>query len=89
MPRRVLLLLAALVALGNTCSTRVPRGFAHPTFGQAQSHFGQTYGATVLAVHGADGLVVSPPWDRPVDEGDRLYYVARERIDESRLAVRR
>jgi voltage-gated potassium channel len=74
---------------GNTFSARVPRGFAHTTFGQAQSHFGQTFGATVLAVRGADGLVVSPPWDRPVDEGETLYYVARERIDESRLAARR
>jgi voltage-gated potassium channel len=73
---------------GNTYSTRVPRGFAHGTFGQAQSHFGQTFDATVLAVRGADGLEVSPPWDRPVDEGDTLYYVARERIDESRLAAR-
>ena len=74
---------------GNTYSARVPRGFAHATFGQAQSHFGQTFGATVLAVRGADGLVVSPPWDRPVGEGDTLYYVARQRIDERRLAARR
>ena len=74
---------------GNTYSARVPRGFPHGTFGQAQSHFGQTFGATVLAVRGADGLVVSPPWDRTVDVGDTLYYVARERIDESRLAARR
>jgi voltage-gated potassium channel len=74
---------------GNTYSARVPRGFPHGTFGQAQSHFGQTFGATVLAVRGADGLVVSPPWDRPVGEGETLYYVARERIDEARLAARR
>jgi voltage-gated potassium channel len=74
---------------GNTYSAQVPRDFPHRTFGQAQSHFGQTFGATVLAVRGTDGLVVSPPWDRPVDEGDTLYYVARERIDESRLAARR
>jgi voltage-gated potassium channel len=74
---------------GNTYSMRVPRGFAHATFGQAQSDFGQTFGATVLAVRGGDGLVVSPPWDRPVDEGDTLYYVARERIDEARLPTRR
>jgi voltage-gated potassium channel len=74
---------------GNTYSARVPRGFAHATFGEAQSHFGRTFGATVLAVRGDDGLVVSPPWDRPVGEGDTLYYVARERIDETRLAARR
>ena len=74
---------------GNTYSARVPRGFPHGTFGQAQSHFGQTFGATVLAVRGADGLVVSPTWDRPVGEGDTLYYVARERIDEARLAAGR
>ncbi len=43
----------------------------------------------MLAVRGADGLEVSPPWDRPVEEGDTLYYVARERIDEARLAGRR
>ena len=74
---------------GNTYSARVPRGFSHSTFGQAQSHFGQTFGATVLAVRGADGLVVSPPWDRPIGEGDTLYYIARERIAEARLAARR
>ena len=74
---------------GNTYSTRVPRNFAYTTFGQAQSHFGRTFGATVLAVRGSDGLVVSPSWDRPVGEGDTLYYVARERIDEARLAGRR
>jgi voltage-gated potassium channel len=75
---------------GNTYSARVPRGFPHTTFGAAQSHFGQAFGATVLAVRSSDGLVVSPPWDRGVGEGDTLYYVARERIDETRLtAVRR
>jgi voltage-gated potassium channel len=74
---------------GNTYSTRVPRNFAHATFGEAQSHFGRTFGATVLAVRGSDGLVVSPSWDRPVSEGDTLYYVARERIDEELLAGRR
>jgi voltage-gated potassium channel len=73
---------------GNTYSARVPRGFAHATFGSAQSHFGQTFGATVLAVRGRDGLVVSPPWDRPVAEGDTLYYVSRERIDEGMLVRR-
>ena len=74
---------------GNTYSARVPRNFAHTTFGQAQSHFGRTFAATVLAVRGTDGLEVSPSWDRPVGEGDTLYYVARERIDEARLADRR
>jgi voltage-gated potassium channel len=73
---------------GNTYSARVPRNFAHTTFGAAQSHFGRAFAATVLAVRGSDGLVVSPPWDRPVGEGDTLYYVARERIDEARLAGR-
>ncbi len=74
---------------GNTYSARVPRGFEHATFGQVQSHFGQAFGATVLAVRGSDGLEVSPPWDRRIGEGDTLYYVARQRIDEARLAARR
>ena len=73
---------------GNTYSVRVPAGFPHRTFGQAQSHFGQTYGATVLAVRDAEDLVISPPWDQPVPEGATLYYVARERIQQSRLAAR-
>ena len=73
---------------GNIYSARVPTGFRQPTFGQAQSHFGQALGATVLAVREADGLVVSPPWDSAVPEGATLYYVARERIDEALLSRR-
>ncbi len=70
---------------GNTYSMRVPAGFPHPTFGDCQTWFGRTHGATVLALRDATGLVVSPPWDRPVPEGTTLYYVAGERIDASRL----
>ncbi len=74
---------------GNTYSMRVPAGFPHPTFGDCQTWFGRTHGATVLAVRDATGLVVSPPWDRPVLEGTTLYYVAGERIDARRLAAGR
>jgi voltage-gated potassium channel len=74
---------------GNTYSMRVPAGFAHTTFGDCQTYFGRTYGATVLAVRDQNGLVVSPPWDRPVPEGTTLYYVAAERIDAQRLAAGR
>ena len=73
---------------GNTYSVRAPAGFANTTFGQVQSHFGQTFGATVLAVRDADGLVVSPSWDQPVPGGATLYYIAQERIDEARLSPR-
>jgi voltage-gated potassium channel len=74
---------------GNTYSVRVPDGFPHSTFGQAQTHFGQTWGATLLALRGPEGLEVSPAWDRPVRLGETLYYVARQRIDAQRLAARR
>ena len=74
---------------GNTYSMAVPAGFAHTTFGDCQTWFGRTHGATVLAVRDADGLVVSPPWDRPVPAGTTLYYVATERIDAQRPAARR
>ena len=74
---------------GNTYSTRVPAGFAHRTFGDCQTWFGRTHGATVLAVRDADGLVVSPPWDRPVPEGTTLYYVAAQRIDAKQLTAGR
>jgi voltage-gated potassium channel len=70
---------------GNTYSVRVPRAFAHRTFGEAQSHFGRAFGATVIAVRTDDGVVVSPSWDQPLAEGATLYYVARERIDPVRL----
>jgi voltage-gated potassium channel len=70
---------------GNTYSVRVPRDFPHRTFGDAQSHFGRAFGATVIAVRTDDGVVVSPSWDQPLAEGATLYYVARERIDPSRL----
>ena len=74
---------------GNTYSMRVPPGFAHTTFGDCQTWFGRTHGATVLAVRDGDGLRVSPPWDRPVPEGTTLYYVAAERIDAKRMTVGR
>ena len=74
---------------GNTYSTRVPAGFGHSTFGDCQMWFGRTHGATVLAVRDSDGLVVSPPWDRPVPEGTTLYYVAAERIDAGQLTAPR
>jgi voltage-gated potassium channel len=74
---------------GNTYSTRVPPGFAHATFGECQSWFGRTFGATVLALRTEGRLVVSPGWDSPVPEGATLYYVAGERIAPERLRAAR
>jgi voltage-gated potassium channel len=74
---------------GNTYSLRVPAGFPHRTFGDCQTHFGRTFGATVLAVRGSDGLVVSPPWQTPLPEGTTLYYVAGRRIEDELLTTRR
>ncbi|MCA0143780.1 potassium channel family protein [Blastococcus sp. LR1] len=65
---------------GNTYSVAVPQGFPHPTFGECQTWFGRSFQATVLALRGADGLAVSPPWDTPVTPGTTLYYVADRRI---------
>ena len=65
---------------GNTYSLRVPAGFPHPTVGDCQTWMGRTFGATLLALRGTDGLRVSPPWDMPLAEGATLYYVAAERI---------
>ena len=74
---------------GNTYSTPVPADFPHATFGDCQTYFGRTFGATLLALRGNGGLVVSPPWDTPVPEGTTLYYVARRRIDAHQLTARR
>ena len=60
---------------------------AHATFGECQTFFGRTFGATVLALRGESGLRVSPPWDEPVPAGSTLYYVAAGRIDGARLGV--
>ncbi len=72
---------------GNTYSLRVPRDFPHATFGESQTHFGRSYGATLLAIRTADGLIVSPAWDMPVGDGATLYYVGSRRIS-SRDLVR-
>jgi voltage-gated potassium channel len=74
---------------GNTYSVRVPAGFPHATFGDCQTWFGRTFGATVLALRAGDGLEVSPRWDRLVPEGSTLYYVAGERIAPDRLPAAR
>jgi voltage-gated potassium channel len=74
---------------GNTYSMRVPAGFPHGSFGDCQTYFGRTYDATVLAVRDEEGLVVSPPWSRPVREGTTLYYVGPERIDAQQLVAGR
>jgi voltage-gated potassium channel len=74
---------------GNTYSMRVPAGFPHGSFGECQTWFGRTFGATLLALRGNDELMVSPPWQTPVPEGATLYYVAARRIDDARLAVGR
>ena len=71
---------------GNTYSMRVPAGFAHRTVGACQTWFGQSFGATLLAVRRGSELTVSAPWDREVREGDTLYYVAPQRIDARHLA---
>ena len=72
---------------GNTYSTTLPPGFPHGTFGACQTHFGRTFGATVIAVRDGDGLVISPQWDRAVDAGTTLYYVGSQRIADPSLGA--
>jgi voltage-gated potassium channel len=70
---------------GNTYSVTLPAGFANDTFGSCQTHFGRRFGATLLAVRDGNGMVVSPAWDRQLEAGTILYYVADQRIDSARL----
>jgi voltage-gated potassium channel len=74
---------------GNTYSVRLPTGRGFASFGDCQTHLGRRFGATVLALRGADGLTVSPPWDTPVPEGTTLYYVGRARIAADALTASR
>jgi voltage-gated potassium channel len=74
---------------GNTYSMRVSPDFPHRTFGDCQTWFGRTFGATVLAVRTGGDLLVSPAWDIRVPDDATLYYVAGERIDARRLAAGR
>ena len=71
---------------GNTYSARLPGSFPARTFGECQMRFGQHFGATLIAVRQGDALLVSPPWETPIEAGAVLYYVADQRIDEARLA---
>ena len=74
---------------GNTYSMRIAAGFPHATFGDCQTYFGRTFGATLLAIRGTGGLLVSPPWETPIPEGTTLYYVATRRIGPQELTARR
>lgn len=73
---------------GNTYSVEVPPGFPHRTFGDCQTWFGRSFRATVLAVRGPDGLVLSPSWQAPLPAGTTLYYVAERRIPARELTQR-
>ena len=74
---------------GNTYSMQVPPDFPYPTVGDCQTRFGRAFGATVLAVRGGEGLVVSPAWETPVLPGATIYYVAGRRIEVDLLTGRR
>jgi voltage-gated potassium channel len=74
---------------GNTYSVRLPAGHGFAAFGDCQSAFGRSFQATVLAVRGPDGLVVSPSWDTPIPDGTTLYYVGRSRIPTGELVAGR
>ncbi len=71
---------------GNTYSVRLPQALSGQEFGACQQRFGRDFGATVIAVRQDGAMKVSPAWDAPLREGAVLYYLAGERIDESRLA---
>jgi hypothetical protein len=54
---------------GNTYSTRLPGGFPHRTFGECQTWFGRTFGATVLALRTGGGRWSSAPLGHPGARG--------------------
>lgn len=70
---------------GNTYSVTLPAGTPDSTFGDWQTRFGRSFASTLLAVRQNGELLVSPPWDQQVRERATLYYVAGERIEDSRL----
>lgn len=71
---------------GNTYSVRLPAGLAGRTFGECQTHFGRSFGATLIAVRRSGRVVVSPAWDDPVEDGATLYYLADRRVDLDRAS---
>ena len=74
---------------GNTYSAPLPTALDGHDFGECQTWFGRSFGATVIAVRGADGLRVSPPWDTELSAGNTVYYLASRRIDRGALDSRR
>lgn len=74
---------------GNTYSAPLPSALDGKDFGECQIWFGRSFGATVIAVRGADGVRVSPPWDTVLSAGTTVYYLGSERIDRRALDARR
>ncbi|MGH3900666.1 MAG: ion channel [Pseudonocardiaceae bacterium] len=74
---------------GNTYSVQLPEDLSSNTFGECQVHFGQNFGATLIAIRSAGRVVVSPGWDAPVEAGATLYYLAAQRISGSDLTPSR
>lgn len=66
---------------GNTYSMRLPESLSGRTFGECQTHFGRSFGATLIAVRRSGQVVVSPGWDEQVEDGATLYYLAERRVD--------
>lgn len=72
---------------GNTYSATLPDALAGHTFGELQMRLGRRFSATLIAVRSAGRVTVSPGWDTEVGSGATVYYLARQRIEASDLAV--
>ena len=57
----------------------MPAG-AGSSYGVWQRALGERHGATLLAVRGDEGVLVSPSWDTTVPDGAVLYYVGDRRL---------
>ena len=75
---------------GNTYSVRVPAGFPHATFGDCQTWFGRTFGATRAGAAGRRRPRGQPAVGPPGARGRRRSTTSpAERIDADRLPRRR
>ncbi len=73
-----------------TYSVTVPERLGALQVERCRAALGRTFGATVLAVRGADGLTVNPAWDGDLPPGAVLYYVSSRALgqDEIERALR-
>jgi Trk K+ transport system NAD-binding subunit len=69
----------------NTYSTPLPDSLGALSVAHCQTSLGRHHGATLLAAHTGDRMLVNPGWDTRLPAGATLYYVCDHRLTAGEL----